>query len=302
MTSTRSRLRTSLADDKPLVAPGVYNALFARLVEECGFSAVYLSGAGVANSLLGAPDVGLTTLSETVALTDLIRQAVDIPVIVDADTGYGGINNVARTVRLLERAGADAIQLEDQRFPKRCGHFEGKEVVELPEMLERIAAALDTRTDSEMQLIARTDAAQSLGLNGAIDRAKAYAEAGADMLFVEAPQSIEELATIGRELGHLPLIANMVEFGKTPLIPAEQLCDLGFRLIIFPGAIMRRTVHAAIEMLGVLRDEGSTESLLPKMSTFSQVNSIVGREGLEAWEMKISSIGHRSAGPRAQQL
>lgn len=281
-------LRHALAEEAPLIAPGVFNALFARLVEEARFGAVYLSGAGVANSLLGTPDIGLTTVTEISLVTERIADVVQLPVIVDADTGFGGANNVARTVRTLERAGAAALQLEDQTFPKRCGHFDGKQVVEVAEMLERITAALDARTDPETVIIARTDAAAPLGLTHAIDRAHQYAAAGADALFVEAPRTREDLAVIGRELGRHILVANMVEFGKTPLLPAQELYELGFRLVIFPGSITRLVVRGVTELLAALRQDGTTAELMPRMAHFNEVNTMLGLERVQEWESRTA--------------
>jgi len=283
-----ARLRHELEQDTPLVAPGVFNALFARLVEEAQFKAVYLSGAGIANSLLGQPDVGLTTATETALVLERITDAIRLPVIVDADTGYGGVSNVARTVRTLERSGAAALQFEDQTFPKRCGHFDGKEVVVAAEMLERITAALEARTSPDTMIIARTDAAAVHGLSHAIDRAHQYAEAGADALFVEAPSTRKDLALVGRELGQHILMANMVEFGKTPLLPAQELYDLGFRLVIFPGSITRFVVRGVAGMLATLRTAGTTESVLPQMAHFSEVNTMLGLERSHEWEAGIA--------------
>ena len=296
--SAGARLRQTLQQGGPLVAPGVFNALFARLVEEAQFGALYLSGAGVANSLLGSPDIGLTTMTETAQITERITDAVQLPVIVDADTGFGGVANVARTVRALERAGAAALQLEDQTFPKRCGHFDGKQVVEVAEMLERLTAALDARTDPATMIIARTDAAAPLGLTEAIDRAHQYADAGADALFVEAPRTRDDLALIGRELGHHILVANMVEFGKTPVLPARELYDLGFALIIFPGSITRLVVRAVSTMLADLRKNGTSEAFMPQMAHFTDVNAILGLDRVHDWETEIAQ---RAAATTPQQ-
>ena len=289
MMSPASQLRLLLDNNSPVVAPGAFNALFAKLIEEADFKAVYLSGAGVANSLLGAPDLGMVTQTEIANIADLVCQAVDIPVIADGDTGYGGVHNVARTIRLYERAGVAAIQLEDQAFPKKCGHFEDKVVVSVEEMVQRIQAARDARSDDEgILIIARTDARASLGLNAAIDRAKIYAEAGADLLFVEAPHSEEELAQIGSELSGHRLMANMVEFGKTPLLSADRLAELGYCLIIHPGAITRTVVELTRAVLGDLRTTGSTKGWLDRMATFADVNALLGLPEANEWEVEIS--------------
>lgn len=289
MTTPAARLRTMLDQEAPVVAPGAFNALFAKLIEEAGFPAVYLSGAGVANSLLGQPDLGIFTQTEIANLADYVCQAVDVPVICDGDTGYGGVHNVARTIRLYERAGVAAIQLEDQAFPKKCGHFEGKVVVPAQEMVQRIEAARDARSgDDGILIIARTDARAPLGLDEAIERAHRYAEAGADLLFVEAPQDEDELQRVGDELAGHRLMANMVEFGKTPLLPAERLAELGFCFIIHPGALTRALVPVAQELLSDLRTNGSTLSWLDRMSTFNEVNEIVGLGAANAWEAEIA--------------
>ena len=289
MSGTPARLRALLAGDAPVVAPGAFNALFARLIEEAGFDAVYLSGAGVANALLGQPDLGLVTMSEMVMVAERICEVVDVPVIADGDTGYGGVHNVARTVAAYERAGVAAIQIEDQQFPKRCGHFEGKEVVSADEMVERVVAARRARSgDDGIVIIARTDAAAVEGIDNAIARARTYGEAGADVLFVEAPSSEDELAMVAGELGDWPLVANMVEFGKTPLLSAEELGDLGFSLILFPGSVTRTVTLAAQETLDELRSTGTTMGRLDAMATFDEVNRVVGLTEADEFERSIT--------------
>ncbi|NNE96438.1 MAG: isocitrate lyase/PEP mutase family protein [Acidimicrobiales bacterium] len=285
-----SQLRRLLAEEAPVVAPGAFNALFARLIVEAGFPAVYLSGAGVANSLLGRPDLGIATMDEMVMVAERVCEVLDVPVIADGDTGYGGVHNVARTVSRYERVGVAAIQLEDQVFPKKCGHFEGKEVVSKREMLERIGAALDSRASQDSILvIARTDARGPIDLDEAIERARAYGEAGADVLFVEAPRSRDELERIGSELSDWPLMANMVEFGKTPLLPADELHTLGFSLIIYPGAVMRTITSSARQVLAELRSQGTTAGWLAHMASFDDVNQVVGLAEFNQWELDIAS-------------
>jgi len=289
MSGTPARLRTLLGDEAPVVAPGAFNALFARLIEEAGFDAVYLSGAGVANALLGRPDLGLVTMSEMVMVAERICEVVDVPVIADGDTGYGGVHNVARTVAAYERAGVAAIQIEDQQFPKRCGHFEGKEVVSADEMVERVVAARRARSgDDGIVIIARTDAAAVEGIENAIARARTYGKAGADVLFVEAPSSRDELEMVAGELGDWPLVANMVEWGKTPLLPAEELGDLGFSLILFPGSVTRTVTRAARETLDELRSTGTTMGRLEAMATFDEVNRVVGLPEADEFERAIT--------------
>lgn len=289
MTTSATTLRALLEKPSPVVAPGAFNALFAKLIEEALFPAVYLSGAGVSNSLLGEPDLGILTQTEMVGIAERVCEAVDVPVIADGDTGYGGVHNVARTIRLYERAGVAAIQLEDQVFPKKCGHFEGKEVVSPTQMVERIHAAREARSSPDgIVIIARTDARAPLGLDDAISRAHLYAQAGADVLFVEAPRSESELATIGSELSGNCLMANMVEFGKTPLLPIERLGALGYSLIIYPGAITRSIVPAARAVLGELAAKGTTSGWLEHMATFQDVNSVLGLDAANEWESEIS--------------
>lgn len=289
-------LRDAFSAGRTVVAPGAFNALFARLVEEAGFEALYVSGAGIANSLLGRPDVGLTTLTETAFVVERIAEVVSIPLVVDADTGYGGVGNVARTVRTLERAGAAAIQLEDQVNPKRCGHFAGKEVVEVAEMQERLAAALDARSDPATVVIARTDALEPHGMDEVLARGAAYRAAGADVLFVDAPRSREEFATIGRALAGVPLMANMVEFARSPLLDAADLAQLGFSLVIFPGSITRLVTRAARALLEELAAAGTTTGALEKMASFDEVNDLLGRAAWAQWEARMKEQG---AGPAA---
>ena len=282
--SPGAQLRSLLAGSEPVVCPGAINALFARLIERAGFSSVYMTGAGVANGMLGQPDVGLTTLTEMAQMAQNISTAVDAPVFADADTGFGGAVNVERTVQLYERAGVAAIQLEDQVVPKRCGHFEGKEVVTIDEMRARLRAAQAARRDPDLMIVARTDARSVLGLDEAINRGLAYADAGADALFIEAPADDDELARVGNELAQtgLPLVANMVEGGKTPLHSAAELAELGFKLVIFPGLLSRITVRAVTDALAVLAEGGDSRPLLPSLMQFSDMQRILELDELNA--------------------
>lgn len=295
------QLGALLEGSSPVVAPGTFNALFARLIEKEGFPAVYLSGAGVANSLLGKPDLGLVSMDEMVMVARLICDVVTIPVVADADTGYGGVHNVARVVSAYERAGVAAIQLEDQVFPKRCGHFDDKEVVPVGEMLERLASAVETRSNDGdgIRIIARTDAAGPLGFEEAIRRARIYGEAGADVLFVEAPTSRDQLEIVGRELSDWPLVANMVEGGKTPLLSVNELAELGFSLILFPGSIARTVTWAARSLLQKLAEVGSTREMIGDMATFDEVNELVGLIEYDEWDRSISENASNEAGPRS---
>jgi 2-methylisocitrate lyase-like PEP mutase family enzyme len=278
-----------LETSRPLVAPGVYDALTARLAVEAGFEALYLSGAGIAYTRLGRPDIGLVAMSEVADTIALIRDRVDVPLIVDGDTGYGNALNVARTFRVFERAGASAVQLEDQTFPKRCGHLAGKALVGSGEMAGKIRAAADARASDATLIVARTDAIAVEGFEAALERAEAYLEAGADVLFVEAPRSEEELATIGRTFGNrVPLLANMVEGGRTPVSGADELGRYGFRLVIFPGGIVRAQLRQARDYYASLRSAGSNAPFRSRMADFDELNEAVGLEAMlragEAYE------------------
>ncbi len=279
--AARVELRRLLQADGPIVAPGAMNALFARLVEQAGFPAVYMTGAGLANNLLGQPDIGLTTLTEMAQGAANMADVVSVPVIADADTGFGGPLNVERTVRMFERAGVAAIQLEDQVLPKRCGHLESKEVVPVNEMVVRVRAAISAREDPDLVVIARTDARAELGLDEALRRCTAYAEAGADVLFLEAPVDDAELERIAAELRGLPLVANMVDGGKTPLHSAAELDALGFKLVLFPGLVMRIVIQSAIDNLEILHASGDARSISDRSIAFGDLQTRVGLDELE---------------------
>jgi len=286
--SAAARLRERLRSPAPLVAPGAINALFARLIEAARFEAVYLTGAGVANATLGVPDLGLTTLTEMAQAATHICDAVSVPVIADADTGYGGALNVARTVREYERAGVAAIQIEDQESPKRCGHFDGKRVVAVDEMRLRLRAALEARSDPDTVIVARTDACGVTGVEDAIERCRAYRAEGADVLFCDGPRDAHELARIGVELGALaPLMINMVEGGRTPLLPVAALAEMGFRIVIFPGLLMRVAVRAAREALEGLRTQGGSNGMLDRLTDLAGVNEILE---LGAYERRVARL------------
>ncbi len=270
-----ARLRALIERPEILIAPGAYDPFVARCIEAAGFEAVYMTGAGVSHVRLGQPDLGLLTFSEMVDQAGRIADAVELPVFADADTGYGNALNVMRTVRAYERAGVAGLHIEDQEMPKRCGHFDSKRVVDLPEMLGKLKAALDARVDPDFIVIARTDARTALGLEQAMERAHAFAETGADVLFVESPLSEDELAQVGSAFGK-PVLANMVESGKTPILPAERLQALGFSVVIHPGAVGRFVSHQLRGFLERFRADGSTLSQLDRMSDFKTQNAIVG--------------------------
>jgi 2-methylisocitrate lyase-like PEP mutase family enzyme len=275
--SQATDLRKQLAGSDAVIAPGVYDALTALMVEQAGFQCAYVSGASISFARIGRPDLGLTTLTEVADSVANMRERTEIPLVVDADTGFGNALNVRRSVRLLERMGATGIQLEDQTSPKRCGHLAGKSMVSTAEMVGKLKAALDARNDDDTLIVARTDAIAIDGIDAAIERGHAYIDAGADVLFVEAPQDQEQLARVGSELGsRIPLLSNMVEGGKTPLTPADELAELGFRLVIYPGAMVRIISFAAQAYLQELKAKGTTAGLLSQMNQFDQIMDLVG--------------------------
>jgi 2-methylisocitrate lyase-like PEP mutase family enzyme len=283
--SNPGRLKELLARRAAVTVPGAANALFARVIEELGFEAVYVTGAGIANMLLGTPDVGLTTMTEVRDTVAAIADAVAVPIIVDADTGYGNAVNVVRTVRALERAGAAGIQIEDQVFPKKCGHFAGKEVIAAEEMMQKIKAAVDARRDHSLQIIARTDAYAVEGLEQALERAQAYVAAGADATFVEAPTTLEELARIPKALG-VPQVANIVFGGQTPDPGRDKLAELGFSVVLYANAALQAALKASHDVLSVLKSEGSLRSVADRLASFEQRQRTVAKDEWDAREAR----------------
>jgi 2-methylisocitrate lyase-like PEP mutase family enzyme len=270
-------LRSRLSKPPIVIAPGIYDPLTALIASQAGFDTLYISGAAIAYTRLGRPDIGLVSLSEVIETVALIHDRVDASLIVDADNGYGNALNVERTVRLLEKAGAHAIQIEDQSFPKRCGHLDGKTLIPAGEMAGKIKAAVDARRSVDTLIIARTDAVAVEGLPRAIERAVLYRDAGADLLFVEAPKAREDLADIVRQVGRtVPLVANMVEGGKTPMLSGPELEALGFSLVIFPGGIVRTLAKTAVEYYASLAAHGSTQPFRDRMFDFNELNSLIG--------------------------
>ena len=282
--SSCAKLRALLSERDATVVVGVVNALGARLVEMAGFKCCFITGAGLANSQWGLPDVGLVSLGEVANETRNICDAVDIPVIVDADTGYGGALSVMRTFRLLERAGAAGIQIEDQAMPKRCGHFSGHQLVSAEEMAAKIDAAGRARENPDLVIIARTDANSVLGFEAALQRAQVYAESGADVIFVEAPSSIEELRQIPAALSGTPVIVNMVEGGKTPLLAHDQLEEMGYRLVLHANLLLRAMLKAGQESLAHLREHGSSEGLLEQILPWNERQELVNLQEFDALE------------------
>ncbi len=281
----RKKLKELLARKRLLVAPGAFDGLSARLVEEAGFEAVYLSGGAVARSM-GVPDIGLLTMSEVLERAAQVVSAVTVPVIADADTGYGNVLNLVRAVREFERIGVAAIHIEDQVTPKRCGHLEGKEVISLEEMERTLEAAFASRTDPEFAIIGRTDARAVHGLDDAIRRAQSFARLGVDAVFVEAPESEAEMEAIARSLPEVPLLVNMFKGGKTPFLPAARLETMGFRIAIFPSETQRAAIYAMREALALLKREGSTEAMDDRLATFQERDRIVGLKNWQQMEQK----------------
>jgi 2-methylisocitrate lyase-like PEP mutase family enzyme len=287
--SPRQSLKQLLQRDKLLVAPGCFDGLSARLVEEAGFDAAYLSGGAVARSM-GIPDIGLVTMSETIERAAQVVSAVKLPVIADADTGYGNAVNLVRTVREFERVGVAAIHIEDQITPKRCGHLDGKEVISIAEMSKKLEAALAARGDKDFCIIARTDARGVHGFDNAIERARAFAKLGVDAVFVEAPQSEEELAEIPRRLPGIPLLVNVFKGGKTPMLPMDRLQAMGYRIAIYPSETQRAAIHAMRAALSTLKREGTTESIDASLTTFKERDRVVGLDGWQKIERDYLAI------------
>jgi len=280
-----ARLRGLLEARRAVLAPGAANALTARLIADAGFETVYVTGAGIANTRLGLPDIGLVTLSELADTVTTIAEICDLPLVVDADTGFGNPLNMVRTVRTLERAGANAIQVEDQVFPKRCGHFSGQEVIPTGEMVAKVKAAVDTRTSRDFLIIARTDARSVQGLAAALDRAGAYIEAGADATFVEAPESRDELAQIARTLS-VPQLANMVFGGRTPALSQAELAGLGFGLVLYANAALQAAVKAMQEALSTLKADGGLDRVGDRLASFAERQRVVNKPAWDALEKR----------------
>jgi len=272
-----ARLERAERDRGVVVAPGVCDALSAGIAAAAGFDTLYLTGAGIAYCRLGRPDIGLVSSTEVAETITLVRDRVPCALIVDADTGYGNALNVQRTVRLFERAGASAIQLEDQVFPKRCGHLADKAVIAASEMVGKIKAAVDARQSASTLIVGRTDAAAIEGMDRAIERGRRYAEAGADILFIEAPRSRDELSRVAGELsGKAPLLANMVEGGNTPLLTSDELAHIGFRVVIFPGGIVRALARTARDYYASLRANGTNAPFQDRMFDLGELNEMLG--------------------------
>src|SRR5436305_12686431 len=280
---TTTRLRELLAGPDLIVAPGAYDALSARLIAQAGFQAVYMTRFGTAASVLGQPDVGLLTMSEMVSHAAALATVVGaVPLIADADTGYGNPINVRRTVREYERAGVAALHLEDQVWPKKCGHMEGKQVIPMQEMVQKIPAAVEARQDPDFVIIARTDANAVNGFEDALQRGKAYHEAGADVLFIEAPRSLAELRTIAQTFPDVPLLFNWAESGKTPPLSLPEIRTLGFKLIIFPVSLLFAATYGMLKLLEVLKQGETSTPFASHMVTFSEFTNLIGLPEIQA--------------------
>ena len=286
-----------LSRPEPVLAPGAYDALSARLVEQTGFDAVYMTGFGTSASLLGRPDVGLLTFSEMVDNSRRLVQAVEVPVIADADNGYGNPINVIRSVKEYEAAGVSAVHIEDQVMPKKCGHMEGKQVIEASEMVEKVRAAVEARHSEDFVIIARTDARAVEGMDGALERARLYRDAGADALFVEAPRSKEEVAAVAEAFPDVPLLFNWLEGGETPPVPLERLKELGFSLIIFPLSTMLAATRSVRETLAKIHADGSPISVMEdRLLPFEEFTDFIGLPEIEDLEQRFEDQEVR--GPR----
>lgn len=284
---TTTRLRELLARPDVLVIPGAYDALSARLIVQAGFRAVYMTGFGTSASVLGQPDVGLLTMSEMVSrAAALASVAGDVPLIADADTGYGNPINVRRTIREYVRAGVAGLHIEDQVWPKKCGHMEGKQVIPMEEMVQKVHAAVDARQDPDFVIIARTDANAVTGFEDALRRGQAYREAGADVIFIEAPRSLEELRAIGQVFRGTPLIFNWAESGKTPLLPLSEIQALGFKLVIFPVSLLFAATHAMLALLELLKTGETPAAYSERMVTFAQFTTQLGLPDIQALERR----------------
>jgi 2-methylisocitrate lyase-like PEP mutase family enzyme len=278
------RLKEIVAARDAMIMPGAPNAMFARVIEDLGFAAVYISGAGIANMHLGAPDIGLVTMSEIQNVVASVSDAVSIPIVVDIDTGFGNPLNTIRTVRALERAGASGLQIEDQIFPKRCGHFSGKEVVSIDEIVQKIQAAVDTRIDPNLQIIARTDSRAVLGLDAAIERGQKFVEAGADVIFIEAPLNEDELRRVAKEIS-APQLVNIVFGGLTPALSQATFREMGFSIVLYANAALQAALKASNEVLGALKNEGSLDSVRDRLASFEERQRVVEKHKYDTLEI-----------------
>lgn len=277
-----------LASKDTFILPGAFDAMTARIIEETGFKAIYATGAGISNAQLGWADVGLTTLTEIAQVVSWMSEVTTVPIVVDADTGFGNAINMQRTVKVLEKAGAAALQIEDQDMPKKCGHFNGKEVISKDEMVGKIKAALDARTDDQLAIIARTDALGVLGFDEAIERANAYKEAGAHAIFVEAPTTYEQLSRITKEVSGIPHIINLVEGGKTPLVSRQEAQNLGFQIMLCANSALRGAIKGATDAMQILMRDESQENIHDVICTWEQRQELFKLKEIQQLEKQYS--------------
>jgi 2-methylisocitrate lyase-like PEP mutase family enzyme len=282
-----TKLRHLINEKRGLLVPGAGNALAARVIEDAGFEAVYLSGAGLTNQFYGIPDLGFISLNDVASHTAAIRDVIQLPLIVDIDVGFGNAVNVHHTIKVLERSGANAVQIEDQAMPKRCGHFAGKSIISKDEMCGKIKAAVDARVHDDFLIIARTDARSINGLQDALDRAQAYAQAGADMTFIEAPESAEEMKIITSQT-YCPQLINMVIGGKTPSLSQQELAQMGFGIVLYANAALQGAVHGMNQALNHLKKTGELKEDPNLVASFAQRQSVVKKEDFDALEKKFS--------------
>lgn len=287
--SPGAKLRGLLAERRAVLVPGVMNALAARIAEDEGFEALYLTGAGLTNASMGKPDVGLIDLTQIGLQLSAIREITELPLVVDADTGFGNAVNVYHTVRMLERAGASAVQIEDQSMPKRCGHFDGKSLVSTDEMVQKVKAAVDARRSEDLLIVARTDVFAEQGLEAAIERANRYVEAGADITFIEAPKQFSDFEAICRRVA-VPQIANLVIGGKTPPMSLEQLAQAGVGITLYANAALQGAMHGMQSALRRLKLDGKLEEASGVVATFSERQRLVGKPEMDALEQKYVSV------------
>ena len=287
MTKKTTQLRKLIEQEGIIVSPGIYDCLSAKLAESAGFKMVGITGAGLASSLLGFPDVGITSMAEVLNQTRNIVKSVDIPVFADCDTGFGNPLNVFRTVQEFEDAGVAGLFIEDQTYPKRCGHFEGKQLISTDEMVKKIEAALDARKDPDLVIMARTDARAVYGLDAAIERAQAYVEAGIDMIFIEAPRTVEELQTVAKAVD-VPSMANMVEGGKTPIVSVQELEEMGFKFASFSGSAQKIALSAMQELFECLKTTGGLDGVLDRIASLSKRSELLDLPKFYEMEKKYS--------------
>ena len=287
--SLNRQLKALFERRSAVIVPGAPNALTARMIADAGFEAVYVTGAGVTNAYLGVPDLGLITLSELADNVSAMRDVVGVPIVADADTGFGNAVNLTRTVKVLERAGANGMQIEDQVFPKKCGHFAGKQVIAADEAVQKIRAAVDARSDQDFVIVARTDARSVLGFEAAMDRAQAFIEAGADVTFVEAPESMEEIAAIAKL--PVPQVINMVFGGKTPIVEQAELARLGYGIVVYANAPLQAAMLATKQVLAHLRAHGSTSGFEDQLLPFDERQAVVGKAAYDAIEQRYATRG-----------